>query len=138
MNHDIPEDRDELWALLGKARPVKASPAFARDVLRRVRMEQPEREPGFFEWLRTGWNWVGFAGAVAAIALVVLTSERSAPERAEIAAADSEGAAALAQVSVVNAEIDEVVESADFGVIANLDVLLAMDENDVWLEAPAP
>ena len=138
MNHDIPEDRDELWALLGKARPVKASPAFARDVLRRVRMEQPEREPGFLEWLRAGSNWVGFAGAVAAIALVVLSAQRGAPERAEFVASDSGGAAALAQVSAVNSEIDEVVESAEFGVIANLDVLLAMDENDLWLEASAP
>jgi hypothetical protein len=31
--------------------------------------------------------------------------------------------------------IDEVVRSADFTVIANLDVLMEMDENEVWLEA---
>jgi hypothetical protein len=36
-----------------------------------------------------------------------------------------------------SAAIDEVVHSADFSVIANLDVLMAMDENDLWLQASA-
>ena len=137
MNHDIPEDRDEVWALLGKVRPVKASQAFTRNVLRQVRMDQPEREPGFLEWLRSGWNWAGFAGAAAAIALVLFAAERGTPDHAGVARAAITSEGASAEGVADRSEIEEVLESADFAVIANLDVLLDMDENDLWLEASA-
>ena len=120
MNHDTREDRDDLWALLGKARTAKASPAFPRDVLRRVRMEETSPEPGFLEWLRSGWNWLALAGTAAAVAMVLAATQPRHQAR-QIAAAEG-------------VEIDEVVRSPDFSVIANLDVLMAMDENDLWLE----
>jgi hypothetical protein len=34
-----------------------------------------------------------------------------------------------------SANFEEVVRSPDFAVIANLDALVAMDDNDVWLES---
>jgi hypothetical protein len=49
------EEHDDLWELLGRARPVKASPMFSRNVLRAVRQvggRNPKR--GFLEWLRVG------------------------------------------------------------------------------------
>ena len=122
MNDDTHEDHDDLWSLLGKAQPTKASPAFPRNVMRRLRMEEPTPEPSFFEWLRTGWNWLTATAGIAAVALVLFTTQSGSITSRDVAAADS-------------AAIDEVVRSADFSVIANLDLLVAMDENDVWLEA---
>ena len=122
MKHETQEEHDDLWSLLGKARPIKASSAFSRNVLRRVRMEEPGSEPTFLEWLRTGWNWLTLTAACSVIALVFLNTQSGSITARDVAAAD-------------NAAIDEVVRSADFSVIENLDLLLAMDENDVWLEA---
>ena len=124
MNHDKHEDHDNLWTLLGKARPTKASPAFTRNVLRRLRMEESIPEPSFVEWLRSGWSWLQLAGTATVVAIVLAFMHSGAPNGRQMAAADS-------------AAIDEVVHSADFSVIANLDVLMAMDENDLWLQASA-
>jgi hypothetical protein len=128
MNHDTHEERDNLWKLLGRVRARKASPAFTRNVLRRVRMEAPVPERGFIEWLRTGWNWLPLSGAAAAVAIVLFATHSGSPETSRLATA-----ARATKAPPVT--IDEVVRSADFAVIANLDVLMAMDENEVWLEA---
>src|SRR5258705_7738341 len=62
MNHD---EHDDLWQLLGKARPPRISPFFSRNVLRAIRAEQPERRAG---WLGALWrHWRG-----ASVAIVVL------------------------------------------------------------------
>jgi len=124
MNHDTNEERDELWALLGKARTAKSPKAFTRDVLRRLRMEESSPEPSFVEWMQGGWNLLRLAGAVAAVAVVVFATHPGAPGRRHVASGE-------------NAAIDEVVHSEDFSVIANLDLLMAMDENDLWLQASA-
>jgi hypothetical protein len=119
MKHD---EHDELWDLLGRARPVKASPFFSRNVLRLIRESEPERERGFMEWLRAGWNWLALSGAVAAILLLAVGLRTQVPQSGSLVAADS-------------TNFDEVVHSPDFAVIANLDALVAMDDNDVWLES---
>jgi hydrogenase maturation factor HypF (carbamoyltransferase family) len=87
-------------------------------------MEESTPEPGFIEWLRSGWNWLSLAGTAVAVAAVLAVTQSGTPNSRPMAAADS-------------AAIDEVVHSADFSVIANLDVLIAMDENDLWLQASA-
>jgi hypothetical protein len=122
MNHD---ERDNLWDLLGKARPVRPSPAFTQQVLRAVRMSEPEPEPSFWAWLRSGWNWAALTGAAAAVVLVIAGTQM--PRQPESAARQTAGLDATT--------IEEVVASPDFAVIANLDLLLAMEDNDVWLEA---
>jgi hypothetical protein len=124
MNHVSEEDRDPVSTLLSKAPRVKASAAFCRNVVRLIRMDESAPDPGFLEWVRSGWNWLSLAGATAAIALVVVATQTDPTNLPSMAAADS-------------CEIDEVLRSADFSVIANLDVLMAMEENDVWLEASA-
>jgi hypothetical protein len=118
MNHD---EHDNLWELLGRARPAKARPAFVQNVLRAVRMSQPEREPGFFEWLRHGWNWLALAGAAALVVIVALSGQPGAQAPRPLAASDA-------------AAIDAVIESGDFTVVSNLDVLLALDDSNAWLD----
>lgn len=122
MNHD---EHDQLWELLGRARPVKARPAFVQDVLRAVRMSKPEREPGFFEWLRRGWNWAALAGAAAIVLFVALGSQPEQASPRPLAAHD-------------NAAIESALESVDFAVVSNLDLLLALDDNNAWLDSSRP
>ena len=55
-------DQDELWNLLGKAKPVSVSPFFSRNVLREVRQLTPR------PWIPTlVLRWLG-AGALAVLA----------------------------------------------------------------------
>lgn len=121
MNHD---ERDNLWELLGRARPPKARPAFLQNVLRAVRMSEPGREIGFFEWLRRGANWLAFAGAAAVVMLVALSGR---PEREPKALTASETAA-----------IDAALASSDFAVVNNLDLLVAFEHNNAWLDSSRP
>ena len=83
-------------------------------------MAEPVREPGFIEWLRIGWNWLALAGATAAVVLLALGMRPAA------------GPHAIATQESV--EIDRIVSDVDFTLIANLDVLLAVDDNDLWLD----
>src|SRR5688572_4460551 len=123
MNHTREEGSDPVSALLSKAPPKRASAAFCRNVVRLIRMDESAPDPGFLEWVRSGWNWLSLAGATAAIALVLFATQTGSTNLPSTAAT----------AAVNSSEIDEVLRSADFSVIANLDVLMAMEENDVWL-----
>lgn len=127
------EEHDDLWELLGRARPVKASPMFSRNVLRAVRQlesaesaESAEKERSFLGWLRSGWNWLAVTGAAAAILLLSFGLRAPVPPAAvpQLAAA----------TPVENAVLEKVLRSSDLTVIANLDMLVAMDDNDLWLD----
>jgi hypothetical protein len=117
------EEHDDLWELLGRARPHKASPMFSRNVLRAVRQLEPDKERGFFEWLRVGWNWLIVSGAATAVLLLALNLRTAppAPPQRQVAMVD-------------NSVVEEIVRSPDLAVIANLDMLVAMDDSDLWLE----
>jgi hypothetical protein len=118
------EEHDDLWELLGRARPAKASPMFSRNVLRAVRQLEPEKR-GLVDWLRAGWSWLAVTGAAAAVILLAFslrTSPTNAPRQ-------------LAAASPDNAVLEEVLRSPDLTVIANLDMLVAMDDNDLWLDS---
>ena len=117
MNHD---EHDDLWQLLGKARPPRISPFFSRNVLRAIRAEEPESKTGWFGALWRHWRRVSLAAA--AIALV--TSFSIQTNRREIAEANT----------ALDEAAHEVASSPDFPVIENLDMLLASDDNDVWLD----
>lgn len=118
MNQD---EHDNLWELLGRAKPAKARPAFVQNVLRAIRISEPEREPGFFEWLRHGANWLAFAGAVAVVAIVALSGR----PKQELTPRET-------------AAIDAALQSSDFAVVSNLDVLLALEDNNAWLDSSRP
>ena len=118
MNHD--ED-DNLWELLGKARPPRISPFFSRNVLRAIREEQPERGAG---WVGALWRYWRSA-SVAAAALVVVAGVSIQTDRRHLAEAN----AALDEAA------HEFASSPEFPVVENLDMLLASDDNDVWLDS---
>ena len=122
MNHD---EHDNLWELLGRTRTPKARPAFVQNVLRAVRMSEPEREPGFVEWLRRGTNWLAFAGA-AAVVFIVALSGRPAPS------------APKALTASETAAIDAALQNSDLAVVNNLDLLVAFEHNNVWLDSYRP
>jgi len=130
MNHDEKDDHDDVWDLLGKAPAREAKPAFVQDVLRAVRQSEPEAgkpEIGFLEWLKQGWNWLALAGAAAAVLLVTLSGQQTHLPAASSALAANE-----------TAVIEQAAQSGDLAVLGNLEVLIALDDSNVWLESSLP
>jgi hypothetical protein len=107
------EEDQQLWDLMGSASRPSVSPFFARNVLRRVR-EQGRWGQAFQRWL--GWRRLlpasGLVAATAAIFVAYALSFHPSP------AGDDD----------VVAKID----AQDYEVVADLDNLLASDENNLW------
>jgi Predicted integral membrane protein (DUF2275) len=110
------EDDQQLWDLLGRAAEPRLSPFFARNVTRAIRQEPASRSG----WLRT---WLGPRKLIPAAALAVamvaglMATHYSARQ---IKPADA--------IPDVLAKIDP----QDYDVVADLDELLAPDENNLW------
>jgi hypothetical protein len=107
------EDDQELWDLLGQAAEPSVSPFFARNVLREIR--QPDGWAGWHGWftLRRLIPATGVALALIAVAFLrmqtsVVPSSSFRPEQAVV---------------------DRL---QDHEVIADLDDLLASDDNNSW------
>ncbi|MEY5012153.1 MAG: hypothetical protein RLZZ253_3292 [Verrucomicrobiota bacterium] len=122
-----PNEDPELWNLLGKARDPKVSPYFARNVLRALRSELEHPAPqSLWERIQV---WVslpnrrvslGVAGLMAALCLssvLLLPSTRETRRQDHINQ--------IAQV---------IAASPDYGVISQLDELLASEEGNLWIE----
>jgi uncharacterized membrane protein YvbJ len=107
------EDDEQLWDLLGRAPKAKVSSFFARNILRQVRQEQSKAGRSWFSWRRLV---PASAVALAIIATVVFVYNPSPQTSSE------------AQVDPVIAQIDV----QDYEVVADLDNLLASDENSPW------
>ena len=115
-----PQDDKELWDVLGRLPEPTLSPFFARNVLRKIR-----QEPTHFERMRR-WNWFSVrkfvrASAVAAV-VVALALVTHYPGPQTTSSSDSD----------VVAKIDP----QDYDVVADLDALIAWDENSVWEDRP--
>jgi hypothetical protein len=111
------EEDQELWDLLGNLKPPSLSAFFARDVIRRLR-----QEPRVVDQLRTSFSlrWLIPASAVAAAiiaAVTVMQHPRTRPA-----------------VSESLPEVVAKIDPQDYEVVADLDVLLASDENSLWDE----
>ena len=112
------EDDEKLWDLLGHAAERGVSPFFARDVLRAVRTQS--RRPAFLH------NWLslrrllpasGMVAAAAAIVLMVITHNSAVRRSSSLSDKDP-----VAQI-----------DPQDYDVVADLDELLASDDN-LWDE----
>jgi hypothetical protein len=106
------EDDQELWDLLGKAGEPTLSPFFARNVVRQIRQEP--------DWRESVQRWLNPRRLIpaAAVALAIVATTLS--------------------IRVPNASDENVPEPVakldpqDFEVVADLDVLIAMQEDGLW------
>ena len=118
MDNMEPQDDKELWDVLGRLPKPTLSPFFARNVVRKIR-----QEPSRFAWAQ---NWFSVrkvvgASAVAAVAVALaLVTHYPGPRTTSSNESD------------VVAEIDP----QDYDVVADLDALIAWDENSVWEDRP--
>jgi hypothetical protein len=112
------EDDKKLWDILGRIPEPTLSPFFARNVVRNVRQEAPrfERARNWFSWRRLI--------AASAVAIVVVGMAIATHHPVLQTAATNE--------SDVVAKIDP----QDYDAVADLDELIAWDENSVWEEKP--
>ena len=118
MDNMKPQDDKELWDVLGRLPGPALSPFLARNVLRKIR-----QEPAPFERVR---NWLNVrkligASAVAAVAVAIaLVTHYPGPRLAS------------------SSDLDVVakVDPQDYDVVADLDALIAWDENSVWEDRP--
>jgi len=118
MDNMEPQDDKELWDVLGRLPKPTLSPFFARNVLRKIR-----QEPSRFERARNWFSMRKVVGAsVVAAAFVALALVTHYPGPRTTSSRDSD----------VVAKIDP----QDYDVVADLDALIAWDENTVWEDRP--
>lgn len=118
------DEHDDLWELLGNARQETPSPFFSRNVLREVRQLR-QAGPSFAGWLRRQWHWA-LIGACAVL-IVVLNSpgfdSRLGRREQPVEPADQ-----------IERLVQQLSQSPDLFVIANLDELEADAESSIWLD----
>jgi hypothetical protein len=110
------EDDEQLWDLLGRSPGPGPSPFFARNVLRRIRQES-QQTPAWRSWFSPRRLVPVSAVMVALAAAVVFTHNPSTRQRA-----------ATNDLDPIIAKIDV----QDYEVVADLDDLLASDDNNLW------
>ncbi len=111
------EDDEQLWDLLGRAAELKLSPLFARNVLRQVR-----QEPRLFERARLWLSWrrlVPASGLALAVIAAIIASHQPGPSQ---------------RPSEREPDVVAKVDPQDYEVVADLDELLASDDNNLWEE----
>jgi hypothetical protein len=112
------QDDKELWDILSRVPGPKLSPFFARNVLRKIRQEATP--------LERARNWFSLRRLVAASAVAVIVvgmaiaTHHPAPQTA----------------SSNDLDVVAKVDPQDYDVVADLDELIAWDENSVWDEKP--
>ena len=111
------EDDQELWDLLGKAGQPAISPFFARNVLRQVRQESSWRD-SLWLWLRPR-RLIPAAGVALALIVTIMSAHLPKPDS---------GAADDPPDTVAN------IDPQDYDVVADLDDLLASEDDSVWSE----
>jgi hypothetical protein len=115
-----PEDDQQLWDLLGRTAEPKLSPFFARNVSRKVRRET-SRFGRAQDWFSLRRLVAASAVAVVVIGMAIAThipgwSQKSAEREPDVVAK---------------------IDPQDFDVVADLDELLASDEDSLWTQKPA-
>jgi hypothetical protein len=113
-----PQDDKELWDILGRVPEPSLSPFFARNVLRKIRQEATR--------LDGARNWFSLRRLVAASAVAIVVVGMAIATHHPVSKTASAN------------ELDVVakVDPQDYDVVADLDELIAWDENNVWEEKP--
>jgi hypothetical protein len=118
MDNMEPQDDKQLWDVLGRLPEPTLSPFFARNVLRKIR-----QKPNHFERVRNWFSAQKIVGASAVAAVVVglaLVTHHPGPQTP----------------SSNDLDIVAKIDPQDYDVVADLDELIAWDENSVWEEKP--
>jgi hypothetical protein len=113
-----PQDDKELWDILGRVPEITLSPFFARNVVRKIRHEATG-----FDRAR---NWFSLRRLVAASAVAIVVVGMAIATHHPVS-----------QIKSAN-DLDVVakIDPQDYDVVADLDELIAWDENTVWEEKP--
>ena len=113
-----PQDDKELWDVLGRLAEPTVSPFFARNVLREIR-----QKPTYLHRVR---NWfsvpkiVGTSAVAAVVAALALVTYYPGPRT----------------TSSSDSDVVAKIDPQDYDVVADLDELIAWDENSVWEDKP--
>lgn len=108
------EDDQQLWDLLGRARPVEVSPFFARNVLRTLR-ESRQRFEGLRRWLRPR-----VIVPATGLAVVVIAMMLAMHRPASLNPVDD------------TPDVIAALDPQDYDVVADLDELMDTDESNLW------
>ncbi|MFN2540800.1 MAG: hypothetical protein ABR514_01340 [Chthoniobacterales bacterium] len=109
------EDDEQLWDLLGRTAEHKLSPFFARNLLREIR-----KEPRAAQTLRDWLSWRRLVPASAAIAAIlggILALQHPTNPQSQ-----TQG----------DADVVARIDPQDYEVVADLDDLLATEEDGLW------
>jgi hypothetical protein len=108
------EDDQQLWDLLGEAKPSQLSPFFARNVLRRIR-----QRPARLKWLR-GWLSPRRLVPAAGVALAAIATILAIHQPAGRNPTDSPP------------DVIVKIDPQDYDVVSDLDELLATEDTSLW------
>src|SRR5947207_1462551 len=112
------EDDKPLWDILGRGPEHPFSPFFARNVVRNIRQKATR-----FVWAR---NWFSLRRLVAASAVAILVVGMAIATHHPISRT----------ASANDLDVVTKIDPQDYDAVADLDELIAWDENSVWDEKP--
>jgi len=118
MDNMEPQDDKELWDVLGRLPEPTLSPFFARNILRKIR-----DKPTHFERVQNWFSvrtFVGGSAVVAVVAALALVTHYPGPRT----------------TSSSDSDLVAKIDPQDYDVVADLDELVAWDENSVWEDRP--
>jgi hypothetical protein len=111
-----PEDDKQLWDILGRVPGPTVSPFFARNVVRKIRQTRFGRAR----------NWFSLRRLVAASAVAIVVVGMAIATHHPISRT----------ASANDLDVVAKIDPQDYDVVADLDELIAWDENSVWDEKP--
>ena len=113
-----PEDDKQLWDVLGRVPGPTLSPFFVRNVVRQIRQKSTR-----FERAR---NWFNLRRLVAASAVAIVVVGMAVATHRPVSQT----------ASASDLDVVAKVDPQDYDVVADLDELIAWDENTVWEDKP--
>jgi hypothetical protein len=113
-----PEDDKQLWDILGRVPGPTVSPFFARNVLRKIRQDTTG--------LDRARDWFSLRRLVAASAVAIVVVGMAIATHHPVSRTTSSN----------DLDVVAKIDPQDYDVVADLDELIAWDENTVWEEKP--